>query len=167
MNEYIQKILAVLQELLDEHRQLVAYSNAKTEVIRKNDLEAISYISGKEKKIVQRIQELEQVRIVLIGKYAIEQKIRTTRAFTLEMLVQAVSNPTEKQRLQAMLHNLTAVVKELQEINELNQTLVRMTLEYVHFTQDLLLGPEDDDVTYHKAVQEMTVNRGGRFSART
>lgn len=167
MSDNVQNILAVLQELIDEHRQLVAYSHAKTEVIRKNDLEAISYISGKEKKIVQRIQELEQYRIVLVGKFAVEHKIRSQRTFSMDMIVQAVYHPELKRQLIAKWNDLSAAVKELQEVNEFNQTLVKMALEYVHFTQDLLLGPEEEDVTYHRAVQGMTANRSGRFNTRT
>lgn len=166
MNEGVQQILSVLQELLDEHRQLVAYSKAKTEVIRKNDLDGISYISGKEKKIAQRIQELEQARIALVDQYIVGQKMPASRPVTLDMLIQVVTDPAVKKRLEGMLQDMSAVVMELRDINDLNQTLVRMTLEYVDFTQDLLFGPQEEDVTYHRAVQEMTNTRGGRFNAK-
>lgn len=167
MNEYIQQILNVLQELLDEHRQLIAYGNAKTEAISANNVESISYISSKEKKSLPRLLELEQRRILLVGKYTVEQKITTQRSFRMERLIQAVYHAEEKQQLQLKWRELSAVMKELQDINEFNQQLVKMTLEYLHFTQDLLLGPEEEEVTYHRAVQGIANNRNSRFNTRT
>ncbi|RCW44819.1 flagellar protein FlgN [Paenibacillus prosopidis] len=167
MNEYIQQILFILQELLDEHRQLIEYGNAKTEAITANSVETISYISSKEKKSLQHILELEQRRIFLIGKYMLDQKLTSHRSFKMEKLIQAVYHAYEKQQLQTLWRELSAVMKELQEINEFNQQLVKMTLEYLHFTQDLLLGPTEEEATYHRAVQGMAYNRSSRFNTRT
>ncbi|MGM0884191.1 MAG: flagellar protein FlgN [Bacillota bacterium] len=168
MNEYIQQILVILQELLDEHRQLIEYGNAKTEAITTNSVETISYISSKEKKSLERILDLEQRRAFLVGKYMLSQKITgQQRSFKMEKLIQAVFQADEKQQLQKLWKELGAVIAELQGINEFNQQLVKMTLEYLHFTQDLLLGPEEEDVTYHRAVQGMSNNRNSRFNMRT
>ncbi|WP_424766651.1 flagellar protein FlgN [Paenibacillus sp. sgz302251] len=167
MNEYIQQILAILQELLDEHRQLIEYGKAKTEAITKNSIETISYIAGKEKKLLEHILELEQRRTFLVGKYMLSQKVTGQRSFKMEKLIQAVFHAEEKQQLQNKWKELSAVIHELQDINEFNQQLVKMTLEYLHFTQDLLLGPEEEDVTYHRAVQGMANNRNSRFNIRT
>ncbi|CAM4390231.1 flagellar protein FlgN [Paenibacillus alkaliterrae] len=168
MNEHIQQVLVVLQELADEHRQLIEYGKAKTEAITKNSVETLSYISSKEKKCLERILELEQRRAFLVGKYMLSQKVSgAQRSFKMEKLIQAVFHADEKQQLQKMWKELGAVIAELQDINEFNQQLVKMTLEYLHFTQDLLLGPEEEDVTYHRAVQGMANNRNGRFNMRT
>ncbi|MCA0757550.1 flagellar protein FlgN [Paenibacillus sp. N4] len=168
MNEYIQQILSVLQELTDEHRQLVEYGKAKTEAIRHNQVETISFISNKEKKILERLLELEQQRAFLVGKYMLSHKVTgQQRSFKMEKLIQMVFQAEEKQQLQRMWKELNAVITELQDINEFNQQLVKMTLEYLHFTQDLLLGPEEEDVTYHRAVQGMAQQRNGRFNIRT
>lgn len=164
MNEYIQQILVILQELVDEHRQLIEYGNAKTTAITVNNVETLSYISSKEKKSLQRILELEQQRVFLIGKYMLDQKLTAHRSFKMEKLIQAVYLADEKQQLQAVWRELSAALKKLQDINEFNQQLVRMTLEHLHFTQDLLLGPVEDEATYHRAVQGMALNRGNRFN---
>src|SRR5690606_30493999 len=116
MNSIIANLLLVLQELIDEHKQLIEYSSAKTEVIRRNDLDGIAYISAKEKKNVQRIQELERYRIALVSQYGIEIKIRRRNGFTMEQLVQAVYHPDEKQQLKEKASELSAALRELQEI---------------------------------------------------
>jgi flagellar biosynthesis/type III secretory pathway chaperone len=167
MNEYIQQILEILQELLDEHRQLIEYGNAKTTAITVNNVETLSYISSKEKKCLQRVLELEQRRIFLIGKYMLDQKLTSHRSFKMEKLIQAVYHANEKQQLQALWQDLSAALTKLQDINEFNQQLVKMTLEHLHFTQDLLLGPTEDEATYHRAVQGMAYNRTGRFNIKT
>lgn len=167
MNEYIQQIIVILQELLDEHLQLIEYGNAKTSAITVNQVETLSYISSKEKKSLQRIMDLEQQRIFLIGKYMLDQKLTAHRSFKMEKLIQAVYQANEKQQLQAIWNELSAALKKLQDINEFNQQLVRMTLEHLHFTQDLLLGPTEEEATYHRAVQGMALNRNGRFNMRT
>lgn len=167
MNENIRQILMILQELLDEHWQLIEYGNAKTTAITANNVETLSYISGKEKKSLQRILELEQRRIFLIGKYMLDQKLTSHRSFKMEKLIQAVYHANEKQQLQAIWHELSAALKKLQDINEFNQQLVRMTLEHLHFTQDLLLGDAEEEATYHRAVQGLAYNRNSRFNTRT
>jgi len=167
MNEYIQQIIVILQELLDEHLQLIEYGNAKTSAITVNQVETLSYISSKEKKSLQRIMDLEQQRVFLIGKYMLDQKLTAHRSFKMEKLIQAVYQANEKQQLQAIWQELSAALKKLQDINEFNQQLVRMTLEHLHFTQDLLLGPTEEEATYHRAVQGMALNRNGRFNMKT
>lgn len=167
MNEYIQQIIEILQELLDEHRQLIEYGNAKTTAITVNNVETLSYISNKEKKSLQQILELEQRRIFLIGKYMLDQKLTNHRSFKMDKLIQAVYHADEKQQLQTLWLELSAKLKTLQEINEFNQQLVRMTLDHLHFTQDLLLGPPDEEVTYHRAVQGMAHNRSSRFNMKS
>lgn len=164
MSENLQRISNLLQELIDIHRQLVNYGNAKTEFLRSNAVESISYISGKEKELVQRVQELEQYRTILVGRFAIEHKIRSQRKIGMDIIVQTVTHPEEKRQLMIKRDELSAAVKELQDVNELNQTLVRLALEYVHFSQDLLFGPEEDDVTYHRAIQGITKKRGSQFN---
>ncbi|MDQ6422507.1 flagellar protein FlgN [Paenibacillus sp. LHD-117] len=168
MNEHIGQILIVLQELTNEHRQLIEYGKAKTEAIRNNHIDGIAYISGKEKKMLERIVELEKNRTFLVGKYMLSQKLTgAQRSFKMEKLIQAVFHVEEKTQLSKLWKELNGVITELQDINEFNQQLVRMTLEYLHFTQDLLLGPEDEDVTYHKAVQGLVQNRSGKFNMKT
>lgn len=168
MNDYIQQILTILQELADEHRQLVEYGKAKTKAITNNSVDGISYISSKEKKILERIVELEQNRALLVGNYMLSQKVSgKQRSYKMEKLIQVVYHAEEKQQLQRMWKELNAIITELQDINDFNQQLVKMTLEYLHFSQDLLLGPEDEEVTYHRAVQDIVQSRSGRINIRT
>ena len=168
MNEHIQLILGVLRELLHEHRQLIEYGKAKTEAIKQNSVDSLLYISKKEKKIVDQIVTLEQQRSILVGRYMTTQKVSgNQRSLKLEKLIQLVYHAEEKQQLQRIANELNAAVTELQEINDFNQQLVKMTLEYIHFSQDLLLGPEEDEATYHKAVQGMALNRSSRFNSKS
>lgn len=167
MNEYIQQIIVVLQDLLDEHRQLIEYGKAKTKAITENNIEGISYISNKEKKCVQSLLDLEKRRILLVGKYTVQQKITSQRSFKMEKLIQAVYHADEKRQLQLKWSELSAAINELQQINEFNQQLVRMSLDHLQYTQDLLFGPPEDEMTYHRAVQGMAQNRQSRFNTRT
>ncbi|MCR2806738.1 flagellar protein FlgN [Paenibacillus soyae] len=168
MNETIQQIAATLEELIHEHKQLIEYGKAKTEALRQNSIDSLSYIANKEKKILDQILKLEQSRIFLVGKYMTSQKISGhQRSFKLEKLIQMVYHAGEKQLLQRLWDELNAVVTELQEINEFNQQLVKMTLEYLHFSQDLLLGPEEDDVTYHRHIQDAARRRASQFNIKT
>jgi flagellar biosynthesis/type III secretory pathway chaperone len=165
MNEFISQILDVLKELTQEHRQLIEYGKAKTEALRNQNIDGVSYISAKEKRILERVIELEKKRTFLVGKYMLSQKLTgAQRSFKMEKLIQVVFHVEEKRQLTMMWKELGQAINELQDINEFNQQLVRMTLEYLHFTQDLLLGPEDEDVTYHKAVQGLVSNRSGKFN---
>lgn len=168
MNETIQQIVDTLQELIHEHKQLIEYGKAKTEALKQNSVDSLSYIASKEKKILDQILKLEQTRIFLVGKYMTSQKITgNQRSFKLEKLIQMVYHAEEKQQLQRSWHELNEVVAELQDINEFNQQLVKMTLEYLHFSQDLLLGPEQDDVTYHRHIQDVARRRASQFNIKT
>ncbi len=165
MNEIIQQILSILDELTAEHRQLIEYGKAKTTAITTNQIDTLSYIATKEKKALERISQLEQQRSFLVGKYMLSQKISgPNRSFKMEKLVQVVYLAEEKVQLQRVWKELDRVIKELQELNEFNQQLVRMNLEYLHFAQDLLLGPEEEEATYHRAVQGMAQQRNGRLN---
>nr|WP_269669551.1 flagellar protein FlgN [Paenibacillus sp. GSMTC-2017] len=157
--------MILLQELIHEHRQLIEYGKAKTDAISNNNIDGLSYIATKEKRCLDRIIEHEKNRAFLVGKYMLSQKVASNqRSFKMEKLIQVVYQAEEKRQLHIAWNDLRAVIAELQDLNDFNQQLVKMTLEYLHFTQDLLLGPEDEEVTYHKAVQGMVQNRSGRVN---
>jgi flagellar biosynthesis/type III secretory pathway chaperone len=167
MNEHVRQILLTLQELLAAHRELIQHANEKTQAIRTENVEMVSLITGREKKCVQRIVDLEQTRLLQVGRYTVEQGLRNMRSLKMEKLIQMVYHAEQKLELQHMWRELSAAIKTLQDVNTFNQQLVRMNLDYLQFTQDLLLGAPEDEVTYHRAVQGMNVQRASRYNLKT
>lgn len=164
MNAYIQQVLDVLEELLASHRQLIVHGNEKKDAIVAGNVGTISAILSREKKCVEQVTAQEQKRMILVRNYVLEQGQRTKNNFTMDKLIQLVFHADEKVALQSKWKELSAVIKELKDVNDFNQQIVRLNLERVHFTQDLLFGPIEEDVTYHRALQDNKYNRNGRFN---
>jgi flagellar biosynthesis/type III secretory pathway chaperone len=163
----IKPILLILQELLELHRQLIALGKEKGVAVGSNHIDTIASIMNHEKKCIQRITESEQQRIGAVQAYFVAHGLEPITPPRMEQLVQTVHLADEKRTLLGVWTELQSSYRELREINDFNQHLVRLQLEYLHFAQDLLSGSSEDEATYHRELQGADYRRHSRFEART
>ncbi|GGF91545.1 flagellar protein FlgN [Paenibacillus abyssi] len=166
MNEAVQIIAQTLDELTDTYRQLITVGTDKREAILSNQTDAVAAITNRESKLIQTVAELDKRRLLAVGKYVAGLGIVSTGSFRMEQLVKMVHRAEEKQLLRTACDELFAALTELKEINDFNQQMIKLNLEYISHSIDLIAGPSEDDATYHGSLQSGGFKRFSQFDTR-
>ncbi|WP_020619534.1 flagellar protein FlgN [Paenibacillus daejeonensis] len=166
MNEPLQVVMDTLHQLTDLHRDLSALGRTKREALGSGDIDTVAQTASRESKILQKITELDKQRLLAIGQYVARRGFAPTGSFRMEQLIQMVFKAEEKQALRDACVQLNVALLELQEINEFNQQMIRLNLEYVSHSIDLIAGPPEEDATYHRSLQAEGFKRFSQFDTR-
>ncbi|WP_274654205.1 flagellar protein FlgN [Paenibacillus humicola] len=143
------------QELVE---RLLETANQKTPVLVHNDIERLSAITLKERKLVQQAEELERKRMTLANLYFSKMGFRTRNA-KLSDMIRTVSNPQEKTVLLELQRGLADKLAKLKSVNELNQQLISQSLRFIDYSIDLLVEKPLEDIVYRHPMQHSGGNR--------
>lgn len=154
-----QLLLTQLRQLLLMYRALFTLADEKKGAIIKNNIEAINAITMKESKALKPMPELEASIRSQLTKLQRDLGFRPKLKMTLSEMVKMLVDPVEKQELAELQAELESITTKLAQANEHNQQLIQLSLEYVHFSLDVICGPPDDEVTYKRPTMQTDVQR--------
>lgn len=132
-------MIDLMEKLLTFHRGLLQLAQPKTEAIKKSDIHALQQMMAKEQKYVMAIRQLESERMSLLSH--LPEEDRTVRRYAEQL------EETERTKLLRLAGDLSETIARLKEQNELNMQLLQQSLQFIHFTLDLMI-PNEQDVTY-------------------
>ncbi|OXT16875.1 hypothetical protein B9K06_12865 [Bacillus sp. OG2] len=134
----VHPLTLVLQKQLKLHKSLYGLGLEKTDILKEGSLEGLNELLKKEQKHLTAIGQLEKERAQIVSSIVPDAE-------------QAVLNDClplmpEKDRVEIaeLQQALTDQLKDLKEINELNQELIHLSMQYVTMNLDLLM-PNDMD----------------------
>ncbi len=140
-------MIDLMQKLLTFHRGLLQLAEQKTEAIKKSDISTLQQMMTKEQKYVMAIRQLESERMSLLSHMSKEERTVSRYAEQLE--------EKERTKLLQLANELSDTIARLKAQNELNMQLLQQSLQFIHFTLDLMI-PNEQDVTYDpKRVDEL------------
>lgn len=145
-----QLLISQLRQLLLIYRALFTLADEKKGAIIRNEIEVINVVTMKETKALKPVPELEASIRSQLTKLQRDLGFRPKLKMTLSEMSQMLIVPEEKQELAEAQAELADISVKLSKANELNQQLIQQSLEYVHFSLDVLCGPPDDEVTYKR-----------------
>jgi flagellar biosynthesis/type III secretory pathway chaperone len=134
-------LIETLERLYKLHSSLYEISKKKTEVIKNGGIESLNGIMKEENKHVHAINQLEEAR----GKTA-RQICPEIENPTVADCLQRLSG-SEQERLLAAGEKLAVLLVELKEQNDLNQQLLHHSLQFVHYSLNLL-RPQPAAINY-------------------
>ena len=147
----LEKMIRSLEKLIEHQEGLINVAVGKTDIIIRNDIEALQTILKQENKHIQIIQKLE-AEIFKLGKEILEKTGYIDATQTLTAVIECV--PEEKREyLHELKERLTAAALTLQQRNNLNQELLEQSLQFINLSLDLLL-PDMDSFNYNPTVQD-------------
>ena len=142
-----QSIIQTLGQLIDLHLELTRLAREKTEAIKAEDMKLLGSILVQEKRLVDAIEKLEQVRQNDVLIFLEEQGVAEGTGFLSECIQHA--SKEEQAILMERGAKLREVITSLKELNELNQQLIYQSLQFVNLNLNLML-PEQDSYTYER-----------------
>lgn len=115
-----------LTKALEKEKELVAslekYSQQKTGVLAKGDVEALGRIIGKEQPLALQFKAAEKQRLEIMKKYSLE-------GITLSEAA-AKADKEYRDELLTELSTLSAITQKLKKRNSLNSELTQSRLEF-------------------------------------
>ncbi|MCR8660501.1 flagellar protein FlgN [Paenibacillus endoradicis] len=145
-----QLLISHLRQLLLIYRALFTLADEKKRAIIENNIELINALTMKETKALKPVPELESSIRAQLTKLQRDLGFRPKLKMTLSEMSKMLVIPEEKQELADVQVAIADISTKLSKANELNQQLIQQSLEYVHFSLDVLCGPPDDEVTYKR-----------------
>ncbi|WCN38131.1 flagellar protein FlgN [Aneurinibacillus uraniidurans] len=138
-------IIEILERLIVEHDRMMKLANHKKEVLITGKIDELARIVQFESRCISTIQSLELEREKQISLYLMQRGIRKETCY-LSDLIELESNPDVKLELARCQMQLGNLVKELQELNHLNQRLIEQSLEFVNMSLEEMTAPAEEPV---------------------
>ncbi|URN96090.1 MAG: flagellar protein FlgN [Candidatus Pristimantibacillus lignocellulolyticus] len=154
-----QLLISQLRQLLLIYRALFTLADEKKRAIIENNIELINALTMKETKALKPVPELEAVIRTQLTKLQRDLGFRPKLKMTLSEMTKMLVIPEEKQELADIQVAIADISTKLSKANQLNQQLIQQSLEYVHFSLDVLCGPPDEEVTYKRPTMNTDVQK--------
>ncbi len=149
----INKVIHGLYQLDEVHLLLLELSEQKKHVIIDNQVNELSHLVNKEKKLIKKVAEYEAQLLQEVTSYLEDKGYEPGLYMNVSDLRKIVTNAADKQSLMDAQSKLMKTIQQLKESNELNQQLIEQSLSFIDYTLDLLSGDPGQDMTYQNPVQ--------------
>lgn len=143
----LQSLISILEKLEKMHKSLLELAFKKTEIIKNGDMDQLDDVTKQEQTHVAAIETLEQQRQRIVTDYLRAKGIAPIDTPTVGDVIDAADSEEEREQLQQVRNRLLLVIDDLQKQNQLNQTLVFQSLQFVSMTLDLL-RPRPEQINY-------------------
>lgn len=128
------------------HEQLLTLSKNKTDAIKKSDNDELVKQLTKERQIIQKTEQLEQVREQLVDQYFSEVQIRSEDR-TITELLNSIEDNTRKQALEQSVAKLIQLIVSIRDNEQLNSELLQQSMQFVQLSLDMI-QPQAKNINY-------------------
>ena len=147
-----------LESLLMEHEALLDLAEQKKQVLVRGPMDTLSSIVTKEMQRFNRVKNLENVRQQLLDESLKRMGIQDSDG-SMKEWIGLLNDETERQSFSQLRGQLRKVLVTLKQVNELNQQLIKQSLEYVNYSMDMYLGGREKEYFYQKPVKALNSKR--------
>lgn len=153
----IQTIINTLKKLITIHKELCKVSEEKTDIIIDGSVEKLQHLLGKERKYLQLLEQFEMKRQREVEKW-FEVNDLLTEEMTITNMLQVITNEIDKKKLEKVTIELTNIITRLKQQEQLNQDLIRQSMQFVHMSLEMI-NPTINDMNYGEKISNRTENR--------
>jgi flagellar biosynthesis/type III secretory pathway chaperone len=162
----IQSLIETMDRLVQIHLFLLDLSEQKKDVLIKNQVDKLNKIVNKETSLIKEITLLDKQRIEYISEFLVQKGYRPNPSITVGDLIKLVVAIEDKRALEEKQRALLGTIFKLKKLNQLNAQLIEHSLAFIEYSLDLVLGPPEDDMIYHKPSHQQSTKRSGMFDSR-
>lgn len=157
--ESITNLGEIMGDLIGQHHQLIELGKRKKSVLIAGDVNGLNQIVEEESKMIKRIMQLESERQKTISSILIQNGMQE-KEISMSELFEIVGSTQEKEMLQSVQKELIDVLTELQEVNQLNQQLIKQSLDFVNYSIESMVGSDENPFTYGKPTEQTDRGNG-------
>lgn|SRR5690625_3721601 len=157
MTILFQQLLDILTKVTDSYVKLLENSRQKTNLIKTNDIDALSKLLVSERKLNQQVELLEGQRQEVTEKIFANLNIDVEEKTVTELL-RYMTDDQIKKELEEKVVKLVEIIVEIREIERLNEELIQQSLQFVQLSLDLL-QPVNKTINYNDNTQNKNKNK--------
>lgn len=139
------------------HESLLSISEQKTTAIKDGNMENLQPLLVKERKHVQALEQVEANRQTEVGNWFAEID-RQTGEQTITAMLALIEDKEEQKALADVTIQLTKAVTELKGQEQLNQSLIQQSLQFVEFSLNMM-SPSIKNLNYGNKKETESVER--------
>ncbi|MCT4605029.1 MAG: flagellar protein FlgN [Marinisporobacter sp.] len=164
MSKSIEQLILAMNKEYEIYSDYLALAKKKKDVIIEGDVKELENITQDEQTIVVSIGKIDEIRTAIIGNVLFEQKIDWIE--NIAELANYIEEPVKTQIID-LKDKLGSLLKEIQQINDLNAKLIHQSLEYIEFNVNLLTNAQVKGNNYgNKADEQEMKHRSNIFDAK-
>ena len=170
MASLIDELVNILEQEYESYQQLLPIAMEKTQVIVRNDINALQDITAREQLMIDRIHSMERKRseVMVNIKTVLGKKAVTLNLTSLIQLLD--KQPKEQRALSEIRDNLKQAVQRLGEVNDRNKVLIQQSLEMIEFNMNFIqstrMSPGNNTYTKGASQYEAFASGTGMFDAK-
>lgn len=153
----VQQIMELMEQLVDVHKQLLSISKEKTERFKEGAIEPLQQLLVKERKQIRLLEQTESKRQQAVEKW-FQTNGMDTEQYTVSHMLEKLEDEKERETLANITTTLTETIVELKQQEQLNEALIRQSMEFVQMSLDLM-NPNISSMNYGKEMKENTAKR--------
>lgn len=142
-----ESLIQTLAKMLKVHRELKQLSAEKTEILKKGDMNALNELLSKEQSHIAVITTLENEREQITATLLTERGVHINKPILADCLEFVTAD--ERAKLQALQKALLDELAIIKDQNELNQQMIRQSLQFVNLSIDML-RPQPESPNYSR-----------------
>ncbi len=170
MASLIDELVNILEQEYESYQQLLPIAMEKTQVIVRNDINALQDITAREQLMIDRIHSMERKRseVMVNIKTVLGKKAVTLNLTSLIQLLD--KQPKEQRALSEIRDNLKQAVQRLGEVNDRNKVLIQQSLEMIEFNMNFIqstrMSPGNNTYTKGASTYDAQAFGTGMFDAK-
>ncbi len=168
MVDNLKKLVSDLKDILtnemDLYRDMVDLANKKRDVITKGDIKELDNITHIEQEIIINIGKLEDTRTEIVDMI-MEELGLTNDDINVSKVLERLDQK-DKVHLEKMRDDFIQILNELKEKNDLNNALIKDSLEYINFNLNLMTNASSENTYSDKVNNQKGKQNKNLFDAK-
>lgn len=153
----VQQVMKSLEKLVEVNTYLVNLSKEKTAVVTAGSVDELQTLLVKERKYIRILEQTESDRDKTTKEWMKENKLTSAHVTITEMLT-LIEDEQAKQELEQAAIQLTEIIIQLKQQEQLNQQLINQSLKFVQMSLDVM-NPSFKQMNYGNKKETQTVER--------
>lgn len=139
-------LLEILRKLFKIHLELLELGKKKTEAIKHNDLHSLEEVIKSEQKQIALLRQTDEERVKIVLAI-FKGKQLPSDSPTITDCIEVITDQKMIDEITIVQNNLLTITTELKKVNDLNQLLIKQSLQLVNVTLDTL-SPQRNITNY-------------------
>ncbi len=154
MSKSIEQLLTVLDKEYEIYLKFLNIAKEKRQIIIKGKIKELEEITKKEQAMILSLGKLENIREAIVRNIISELNIENVKNMT--ELAQYLDDKNKGNVLNAR-EKLSKLLEDVKRENDLNNKLIKQSLEYIEFNKNLLFSIDNKGSIYGARANEREI----------
>jgi len=151
MLKSVEQLILALTKEYEMYKDYFEVAKKKKEIIINGHVKELDHITKIEQDMIMTMGKIDHIRTSIIGNLLMELNIKSVDSLTelTEYLPEQAAS-----KIMDIKEKLEMIIKQIKDLNDLNSSLIKQSLEYIDFNMNLMMSLEAKGSTYGSNADE-------------